>query len=65
MNNLDLFKNTTDLIRGLVEVRKLYGSLVNVAHDKTYSQEERYEASELTKDGFHNFVGKIQKMSKE
>lgn len=65
MNNLELFINTTDLIRGLIELRKTYASLVDIAHDKTYSQEERYEASELTKDGFHSFVGKLQKMSKE
>ena len=63
MNNLDLFINTTEMIAALVEVRKIYGSFVDIAHDKTYSQEERYEASELTKDGFHSFVGKIQKMS--
>ena len=65
MNNLDLFINTSEVIRGLVEVRKIYGSFVDVAHDKTYSQEERYEASELTKDGFHSFIGKIKQMDSE
>ena len=65
MDNLDFLKNTTDLIRGLVEVRKIYGSLVVIAHDETYSQKERYEASELTKDGFHSFVGKVQAMDGE
>ena len=65
MNNLDLFINATEMITGLVEVRKIYGSFVDIAHDKTYSQEERYEASELTKDGFHSFIGKVQKMSGE
>ena len=65
MNNLDLFINTTEMITALVEVRKTYASLVDVAHDKAYSQEERYEASELTKDGFHSFIGKMQKMNKE
>ena len=65
MNNLDLFINTTEMITALVEVRKTYASLVDVAHDKTYSREERYEASELTKDGFHGFIGKVQKMNGE
>ena len=65
MNNLDLFINATEMITGLVEVRKIYGSFVDIAHDKTYSQEERNEASELTKDGFHSFIGKVQKMSGE
>ena len=65
MNNLDLFINATEMITGLVEVRKIYGSFVDIAHDKTYSREERYEASELTKDGFHSFVGKVQKMAGE
>lgn len=51
------------MIRALVEARETYGSIVDIAHDKTYSQEERYEASELTKDGFHSFIGKVQKMS--
>lgn len=65
MNNLDLFINTTEMITALVEVRKTYASFVDIAHDKTYSQEERNEASELTKDGFHSFIGKVQMMSGE
>ena len=63
MNNLDLFINTTEMITALVEVRKTYASFVDIAHDKTYSQEERHEASELTKDGFHSFIGKVQAMN--
>ena len=63
MNNLELFINVSEMVTGLVEVRKIYGSFVDVAHDKTYSQEERYEASELTKDGFHSFIGKVQAMN--
>ena len=65
MDDLELFINVSEMVTGLAEVRKIYGSFVDVAHDKTYSQEERYEASELTKDGFHSFVGKIQKMADE
>ena len=53
------------MIVAMVEVRRIYGSFVDIAHDKTYSQEERYEASELTKDGFHSFIGKINKMNGE
>ena len=65
MNNLELFKSTSEMIVAMVEVRRIYGSIVDIVHDKTYSQEERYEASELTKDGFHSFIGKINKMNGE
>lgn len=65
MDKLELFAEVTRTVTALVEARKVYGSFVDIVHDKTYSQEERYEASELTKDGFHSFVGKIQKMAKE
>ena len=65
MDNLELFMNVSEMISAMVEARKIYGSFVDIAHDKTYSQEERYEASELTKDGFHSFIGKINKMNGE
>lgn len=63
MDNLDLFINVIEMISGLVEARKIYAAFVDIVHDKTYSKEARYEASELTKDGFHSFIGKVNKMS--
>jgi hypothetical protein len=65
VDNLDLFINASEMVTGLAKVRKIYDSFVEIAHDKTYSREERHEASELTKDGFYSFVSKVQKMDKE
>ena len=51
------------LLDGLVEMRLMYNSLLEVAHAKKgYTEQQINEAKQLTSGGFHTFIGKISKM---
>lgn len=52
--------DVTELAGALSKIREIYYDLVNVMHDENESVENRWEASELVKDGFYPFVHKIQ-----
>lgn len=55
--------NAHQLIISLVEVRQWYESIVDIASNESYTESQRKEAEELTKDGFYTFVKRIREMS--
>ena len=63
MDNLELFESVSVMLSSLVETRKVYQYFVDTIDDKTYTEEERYEAYELTKGGMYKYMNRIQTMA--
>lgn len=63
MNEFTSYGNAIELVGALVEARMQYDELVAISKDETYPESERFEAEELTKDGFYRFIANLMKMS--
>lgn len=59
MNDLELFGNAMELVTGMVEIRKGYNSIRDIANNETYSEEERKEAKSLTEGGIYKYMGRL------
>ena len=59
---LDQYMEALELVKALAAMRSQYRELLSIQSNEYLDEDVRYEASQLTKDGFEGYISKIMNL---